>query len=130
MLAGAMCAAVKFTIAHFHSVTDDLASAVCTPWRHRVDRALKAIECTAFASLDYLKRLVIVVSTDITLSHLSSFLKQDQRCEDLPLHCTSEVLRNVLNDGKYGLLPCPVDLAYCLKISCNLNHSGLSRSTL
>jgi hypothetical protein len=55
MLAGTMCATVELAVANFHAVTDDLATAMGTAWRHGVDRALKAIECTALAGFDDLK---------------------------------------------------------------------------
>jgi hypothetical protein len=71
---GAVRAAIELSVANFHAVTDDLASAMCTARRHGVDRALEAIECTALASFDDLKGLIVVISTDITFSHRSSFL--------------------------------------------------------
>jgi hypothetical protein len=64
-----MGAAVKFSVADFHAVPDDHAPAVLTSWRHRMDRAFKGIECPPLGAPDDLKRLVIVVTANITLSH-------------------------------------------------------------
>ena len=75
MLARTMGTAIELSIANFHTMPNDLDSAVRAPWCHLMDRAFKAIECTALTCLDDLKGLVIFISTDVTLSHLSSFLK-------------------------------------------------------
>jgi hypothetical protein len=65
-----MCATIERSIANFHAMTDDHAPTMRALWRHGVDRTLKAIKCTTLASLDNLKGLIIVISTDITFSHL------------------------------------------------------------
>ena len=74
MLAGAVCAAVVLAISNFHTMTNNLASAVRARWRHRMDGTLEAVKCAALALHDDRKRLIIFISTDITLRHLSSFL--------------------------------------------------------
>lgn len=70
MLACAMRAAVEFSVAYFHAVPDDLAAAVFAARRHRMDRALEAVERATFPSFNDLKCLVVFVATDITLGHL------------------------------------------------------------
>jgi hypothetical protein len=55
VLTGAMCATVEFAIPHFHTVPDDLASAMSAFRRKRMDGALEAIEHVPVASHDYFK---------------------------------------------------------------------------
>jgi hypothetical protein len=99
MLARAMCATIKFSIANFHAMPDDHAPTVSTLWCHCMDRTLKAIKGTTLASFDDLKGLVILVSTDITFSHCLSFLKKNPTLRGL------KTPRNVFNDARNLLLP-------------------------
>jgi hypothetical protein len=77
MLARAMCATIKFSIANFHAMPDDHAPTMRALRRHCMDRTLKAIKRATLASFDDLKRLVILISTDVTFSHCLSFLKKN-----------------------------------------------------
>jgi hypothetical protein len=74
MFTRAVCATVELAISNFNAMTNDLASTVCTLGCHGVDRTFKAIERAALALHDDRKRLIIFISADITLRHLSSFL--------------------------------------------------------
>ncbi|HJS18704.1 MAG TPA: hypothetical protein VJ785_08140, partial [Anaerolineales bacterium] len=74
MLAGAMGAEVKLPIPDLHAVPDDHASAVSTFGSQCMDRALETVEHVGFAPQYHFKRLIILVSTDFTLCHRSSFL--------------------------------------------------------
>lgn len=74
MLARTVCTAVELAISNFHTMTNDLASTVRARGRHRMNGALEAVKCAALALHDDRKRLIIFISTDITLRHLSSFL--------------------------------------------------------
>lgn len=51
------------------AVTNDAGTAMRAGWRKRMDRTLKAIEGMGFATLDYLKCLVIVVSASLAYAY-------------------------------------------------------------
>jgi hypothetical protein len=74
MLTGAVGAAIKFAVPHLHAMPDDHTPAVGALGRKRMDRALKTIEYMSLVADHDGKRLVIVVSTDFTFGHFSSFL--------------------------------------------------------
>lgn len=101
MLARTMGAAVKFSVAYFHAVPDDLAPAVLTARRHGMDRALEAVERTTLTSLNDLKCLVILIATDITRSHVP-ILSQLDAALNATLHNS---FGKKLNDAPDCLLP-------------------------
>jgi hypothetical protein len=74
MLAGAVRTAVEFAVSNFHAVPDDHTPAVGALGRKCMDRALKTIEYMPFVADHDGKRLVILVPTDFTFGHFSSFL--------------------------------------------------------
>jgi hypothetical protein len=74
MLAGAVGTAIELAISHLHAVPDDHTSTVGALGRQGMDRALKTIENVSLVADHDGKRLVIVVSTDFTFGHFSSFL--------------------------------------------------------
>ena len=70
---GAMDAAINLANS-FDAVTDYLATTMGTGWRQHVNRAFEAVKGSSFSGRDNLKRLVVIVSTNITLSHNASWL--------------------------------------------------------
>jgi hypothetical protein len=74
VLAGTVGTAVKLTVANLHAVPDDHAPAVSAPGRQSMDRAFETVEHMPFIAHHYFERLVIVISTDFTLGHRTSFL--------------------------------------------------------
>jgi hypothetical protein len=76
VLTGAVSAAVKLPVPNLHAVTDDRASAVGAFGRQCMDRAFETVEDVGFASQYHFKRFIILVSTDFTPGHRSSFLYQ------------------------------------------------------
>jgi hypothetical protein len=74
MLAGAVGAAVELAVPDLHAVPNDYAPAVSALGSECMDRALKAIEHVSFVTDHDGKRLVIIISTDFTFGHISSFL--------------------------------------------------------
>src|SRR4029077_1262943 len=70
---GAMRAAKNFA-AGFHAVPDHFALTMWTSRRQHMNGALETVEGMSFSSRRNLKRLVIVVSANIALSHNASWL--------------------------------------------------------
>ena len=69
MLAGAVSAAVKFSITNLHAVTDDRTAAVGASRRKCMDRAFEAVEYMPLITDQHGKRFVVIVSTDFTSGH-------------------------------------------------------------
>src|SRR5215211_5681862 len=74
LLACAMCTTIELPIANFHAMPNDLTSAVGALGSQCMDRAFETVEHVCLASQFHFKRFVIVISTDFTRSHCSSFL--------------------------------------------------------
>src|SRR6266508_1857243 len=54
------------------AMADDLAIAMLTPRRERVDRAFEAVEIMRFAMNGDFHRLVVIVSANFTFLHINS----------------------------------------------------------
>lgn len=68
--------ATKETAAGLDTVADDLAAAMFTFRRQRMDRALKAVEIMGDAIDDYLQIFIVLVPANFTLSHVISFFQK------------------------------------------------------
>ncbi len=68
---GAMHAAINLATS-FDAVTNYFAITMGTSRRQHVNRAFEAVKGPSFSSRDNLKRLVVIVSTYIALSHIVS----------------------------------------------------------
>src|SRR6185437_543516 len=68
---GAIGAAIN-AAASLHAVTDDLAAALLTFWRQRVNGAFKTVEIMRDAVLDDFQRLIVIVAAHFT-SHTLFF---------------------------------------------------------
>jgi hypothetical protein len=75
MLAGAVGTAVKLTVSHFHAMPNDHAAAMGASGRQGMDGTFEAVEYVPRIAKYHGKRLVILISTDFTPGHLSSFLQ-------------------------------------------------------
>lgn len=61
--------AAEEAAADFHSMANDPASAVLANRCHGLNGALETVECVPRAGRDYLKTLVVVISTNFTNCH-------------------------------------------------------------
>jgi hypothetical protein len=68
---GAMRAAEDLALS-FDAMTDDLATAVWTGGRERMDGAFEAVECMRLPSDDHVETLIVVISANFTLRHMDS----------------------------------------------------------
>src|SRR5213080_735830 len=70
---GAMHAAINLATS-FDAVTDYFAITMGTGWCQHVNRAFEAVKGPSFTTGRNLKRLVVIVSANIALSHNASWL--------------------------------------------------------
>jgi hypothetical protein len=74
MLAGTVGAAIKFAIANLHPVTDNHTATMGALGRKGMDRTFETVKHMFLSTDHHGKSLVILISTDFTPGHISSFL--------------------------------------------------------